>query len=82
MRLIDPKLVNQFLNKCYLDYDPGWPSSGEDRMIGFKYYVERTAGLRLDLMPKQDIYGRHGYEVVQIAVTDERKYTMFTLRWS
>ena len=82
MRLIDTKLVNHLLNKCYMAYDPDWPSSGEDRMIGFKYHVERTAGLRLDLMLKLDRYGRHGYEVVQVAVTDERKYTMFTLKWS
>lgn len=82
MRLIDPKLVNQFLNKCYIEYDPDWPSSGEDRIISFRYYIEQTAGLRLDLCPKQDRYGRHGYEVVQVAVVDEKKYTMFALRWA
>jgi len=82
MRLIDTKLVNHLLNKCYMSYDPDWPSSGEDRIIGFKYHVERTAGLRLDLMPKLDRYGRHGYEVMQVAVIDEKKYTMFILRWT
>jgi len=65
-----------------MSYDPDWPSSGEDRIIGFKYHVERTAGLRLDLMPKLDRYGRHGYEVMQVAVIDEKKYTMFILRWT
>ena len=82
MRLIDTKSVNHLLNKCYLEYDLDWPSSGEDRMLGFRYHIEQTAGLRLDLCPKQDRYGRHGYEVVQVAVVDEKKYTMFALRWS
>lgn len=82
MRLIDTKNITKELNKCYMEYDPVWPNSGEDRMLGFKFHTERTAGLRLDIMPKQDSYGRHGYEVVQVAVVDERKYTMFMLRWS
>jgi hypothetical protein len=83
MRLIDPKTVSKQINKCYLEYDPEWQYNfREDRVLGFKYYFERSSGLRLDFIPKQDRLGRHGYELQQVAVVDEPKYLMWMLRYS
>lgn len=83
MKFVDPKSITHILNKCYLAYDPGWPNViDQDRINGFKYHIERTAGLKLDFVPKLDRIGRRGYEINGIEVVDDPKYTMFLLKWS
>lgn len=82
MKLINPKSITAYINKCYLEYDPEWPVSlPKQKIFGFKYHLERTAGLKLDYTPKVK-YGRYGFEVNQIEVVDDNKYTMFLLRYS
>lgn len=84
MKTIDPKLVSKQLNKCYLEYDPEWRHNfQEERVTGFKYYAERTAGLKLDFIPKIDqLTLKYGYELKQVEIVDEPKFTMWLLRWS
>jgi hypothetical protein len=82
MKLVSPTVIKNHINKCYANYDPDWPSSGDTRINGFKYHVEHTAGVKLDFTPKQDRYGRNVYEVTQVAVIDDPKFTMWLLRWA
>ena len=86
MRLIDSKSVKDSLNKCYLDYDPDWSRgiTDEYKVLAFKHYIERNAGLVLDFKPRINAssYKRFGYELTQIAVIDEPKFTMWLLKWS
>lgn len=46
--VVNPKAVTGRLNKCYLDWNPEYPNHiGATMMNSFKYYIERTAGLRV-----------------------------------
>lgn len=82
MKLIDPKTISIQINKCYLDYDPFYPNDAHNRVPAFKYYLERTGGLKLDFEPKIDPTGRYAYELKQVEVVDEPKFTMWLLRWA
>lgn len=84
MKLINPKDINTAINKCYLEYDPGWGQTfDETRVNSFKYYVERTAGLKLDFIPKVDkLTLKYGYELTQVEVVDEKKFMMFQIQYS
>ena len=83
MNLVNPKAINPQINKCYMEYDPSWPDNAQTRIPAFKYYLERTAGLKLDFTPKVDYNsGKFGYEIHRIEVVDDKKYTFFLLRWS
>jgi hypothetical protein len=83
MNLVNPKAINPQLNKCYMEYDPTWPDDSETRVPAFKYYIERIAGLKLDFTPKVDYNtGRFGYELREVEIIDDRKYTMFLLKYS
>lgn len=82
MKTIKPKLINKELNKCYLAYDPEWPVSlPKQKIFGFKYHLERTAGLKLDYTPKVKD-GRYGFEVNTVEIVDEPRFTMWLLKWS
>ncbi len=84
MKLINPKTISPLINRCYLEYDPTWVSEpNSHRVNSFKYYIERTAGLKLDFEPKIDkLTFKQGYELHSIEVVDDKKYTMFLLRYS
>lgn len=83
MKTLNPKLVKNQLNKCYLEYDPEWRHNfQEERIYSFKDYMECTAGLKLDFIPKRDTFGRYGYELQQVDVVDESKYLMWLMRWA
>jgi hypothetical protein len=82
MKTINPDIINKQVNKCYLDYDPEWPKDMHTRVLGFKYYLERTAGLKLDFEPKINEYGKFGYELKQAEIVNEPAFTMWLLRWS
>ena len=80
---IDPKQVSAELNKCFLEYDPDWAMRyGEPTtMNSFKYYIERTAGMKLDFSPETK-KNQFGYRLDKVEIVDEKKYTMFILRYS
>lgn len=84
MRLIPTKTISPLINRCYLDYDPDWPSSlPKQRVFAFRDHVTCTAGLRLEFIPKiQDVSGKFGYELTQAAVVDEKKYMLFLMKYS
>lgn len=80
---IDPKQVSKELNKCFLEYDPDWAKNyqAENHVRGFKYYVERTAGLKLDFSPETK-GTQFGYRLDKVEIIDDKKYTMFILKYS
>ncbi len=81
MKLIDHNAINAQINRCYLDFDPDYPANGQDRIGSFKWYLERTAGLLLDFTPVTR-GGKFGYQLIQAAVTDEKKYMLFLLKYT
>ena len=81
MNTISPDRVRVQMNKCYMAYDPHWPYSGSSRINGFKYHVEQTAGIKLDFIPTVKS-GKAGYELKQVEIIDDPKFTMWLLRWS
>jgi dissimilatory sulfite reductase (desulfoviridin) alpha/beta subunit len=56
MKLINSKEIKNQINNCYEHYDPYWNQRIGDTTImnGFKYYLEREAGLKLDLKLKHE----------------------------
>lgn len=84
MKLIPTKDISPLINRCYLEYDPDWRHNfQEERVISFKYYIERTAGLKLDFIPKIDqMTYKYGYELTQVEVVDDKKYMMFLMKYS
>lgn len=82
MKTINPKTVHTQLTECYMKYDPDWALNGNDRMGGFKYHLEHTAGIRLGLTPDTDKLGRQGYKIDQVEIVDDSKFTMWLLKWA
>lgn len=80
---IDSNLIKQQVNKCYLEYDPNYPACYGDPtlMNGFKYYLERTAGLRLEFEPEMK-NGRMGFGMKRAEILDDKKFMMFRIKYS
>jgi len=83
MKTIDSEHIKDQINKCYLEWDPDYPDRfGQPTMInGFKYYLERTAGIRLEFEPEMK-NGRMGFGMKRAEIVDDKKYMMFLLRWT
>lgn len=83
MRTIDPKLISKEINKCFLEYDPEWANNyqADNHIRGFKYYVERIAGLKLDFHPETK-HNKFGYRLDKVEIVDDRKYNMFIIKYS
>ena len=83
MKTIDSKIIKHQINKCYSAYDPDWPARyGEPIMMnGFKYWLERTAGIRLEFTPEIK-NGKMGYGMKRVEIVDEPKFTMWMVKWS
>ena len=83
MKTVDSKLIQKQMNKCYMEYDPTYPKGvGEPTMMnGFKYYLERTAGIRLEFETEIK-NGKIGYAMTRVEIVDEPKFTMWLLRWT
>lgn len=83
MKTVDPKLVNKEINKCFLEYDPDWAKNytADNHVKGFKYYVERVAGLKLDFQPETRQH-KFGYRLDKVEIVDDRKYAMFMIKYS
>jgi len=83
MRTIDPKYINKQINKCFLEYDPDWASNykAENHVKGFKYYVEQLAGLKLDFQPETK-NTQFGYRLDKVEIVDDKKYTMFLIKYT
>jgi hypothetical protein len=82
-KIIDYKQIKPQLNKCFEHYDPHWTEEvGTARQRnGFKYYLERTAGVRLDF-ETEIRHGQAGYKINKAEVIDESLFLMWMLRWS
>lgn len=83
MRLISSKEIKKQINDCYEQYDPHWEwhIGNADIIKGFKYYLEREAGLKLDF----EVETRDGimrYKINSIEVVDEEVYMLWLLTWS
>lgn len=83
MITVDSKIIEKQINNCYLEYDPNYPAGyGEPNlMTGFKYYLERIAGIRMEFEPEAK-NGRTGYCMKRIEVVDEKKYLMWVIKYS
>ena len=83
MKVINPQSINAPVSKCFLEYLPDWQSTfgNENTINAFKYHLEYTAGLKLDFHPETR-KGKFGYRLDGAEVVDEKKYTMWLLRWS
>lgn len=82
MNITNTKTITPLINRCYLDYDPGWPTNPSARIDSFKYHIEHTAGLKLDFTPETNKDGRFGYRLDSVEVVDNPKFTMWMLRWA
>lgn len=83
MKTIAVKSITDQINRCYLEYDPRWPENLRTETINsFKYYIEHTAGLKLDYRPAINKYGRFGYEIESVEIVDDKKYIMFLVKYS
>ena len=79
MNTINPKSIKEQINKCYAMYDPEWVyRHGNKLKNGFKYHIEMTAGIRIDIQPN----GGGGYKIDTVEIVDEPVFTMWMLRWS
>lgn len=79
---LNSKTVTEQLNRCYLDWHPGYPNNvGVEYINAFKYYIERTAGLRIYFVEELDKTGRYGFRLDNIEVIDEKKYMLFQIRY-
>ena len=83
MKTIDPKLINEQLNRCFLEYDPQWAHNynADAHINGFKYYIERIAGLKLDFHPETK-RGQFGYRLDGVEIVDEKKFMMFQIQYA
>lgn len=83
MNTVDSKLITKQINNCYIKWDPTYPVRlGEPTMMnGFKYYLERTAGIRLEFEPEIK-NGKMGYGMKRVEIVDEPKFTMWMVKWS
>lgn len=83
MKTIDSGIIKKQINKCYSDYDPNWPNGyGEPLLMnGFKYFLERTAGIRLEFEPEIK-NGKMGYGMKRVEIVDDKKYMMWTIKYS
>jgi hypothetical protein len=83
MTSVKPNQITDQLNRCYLDYDPGWPTGiGNIRSKGFEKYIEETGGIQLGFDPEINKQGQWGYGVKWVKIVDEHKFTLWLLRWS
>ena len=76
MREINYHGILDMLNAAYSVYNP--ESAGEpfqDRVLSFSNVLSEDYGIKLNMLPKLDDQGRHGYSIQQAFVIDERKYT-------
>lgn len=83
MKTIDSSLIKKQINNCYADYDPTYPKGyGEPKLMdGFKYYLERTAGVRLEFEPETKNF-QFGYAMKRVEIVDDKKYTMWLIKYS
>lgn len=83
MKTIDSGIIKQQINKCYIEYDPNYPAGYGEPMLmnGFKYYLERTAGIRLEFEPETTGL-TFGYRMKRVEIVDDKKYLMWTIKYS
>ena len=84
MKTIAADQITNQINRCYMDYDPGYPHrfGHEELMSSFKYYLERTSGIRLEFEVEMKKTGQVGYGMKRVEIVDDKKYTMFLMRYS
>jgi hypothetical protein len=83
MRTINPKEIKNQLNNCFESYEPHWQDDvGSARQRnGFKYYLEYTAGVKLDFETEVR-FNRAGYKINSVEIVDEEAFMLWMLKWS
>lgn len=83
MKTVDSSIIKNQINNCYREYDPKWPEGYADAelMGGFKYFLEHTAGIRLEFEPETK-NGKFGYTMKRVEIVDDKKYTMWLIKYS
>jgi hypothetical protein len=65
-------------NKLYLKFNKSH-AYDLDRVIAFNTWLTDRYGITLRLLPKTDPKGHVGYELTEVYVVNEQKYTWFLL---
>lgn len=83
MKTISPDIITPAINRCFMEYDPRWEENynGKDAVHSFKYYAERTAGLKLDFQPETKD-GKYGYRLDGVEIVDEKKFMLFQIKYA
>lgn len=83
IKTINPNQITDQLNRCYLNYDPRWPT-GKGNILEeeFKKYIEESGGIQLHFDPKINGRGQWGYSVIRVDIIDEHKFTIWMLKWT
>lgn len=83
MKTIEIGLIKKQVNDCFEDYDPLWQDEiGSARQRnGFKYYLERTAGIKL-YFENELIDGHMGYKITSVEIVDEEQFILWMLKWA
>jgi len=83
VRTVDANHLKKQINNCYLEWDTDYPVKfGEPTMMnGFKYYLERTAGIRLEFEPEIK-NGKMGYGMKRVEIVDDKKYMLWTIKYT
>ena len=68
------------LNKAYMNHCPGWPTVDNTRQ--FYTYAREHYGIDVEFKPAINEKNSFCYKVNGITVIDERKYTLFLLKWA
>ena len=78
-KTINSKSVISIVEKCYADYCNSVPVGVGLMINGFRYHLEKTAGLRLHFGDNLYISIRN---ISDIEIVDEPKYAFWLLKWS
>lgn len=81
-KLSHDSTLHEELNKAYAKYNPQVPGEPYgDRVLSFSNYVKERYGLELKLFAKID-NNQLKYELKEVYVVDEKKFTFFLLEWA
>lgn len=67
------------LNKLYVEFNDQRGYFDSDTVIAFSAWLRERYGIEIRIHPKVDPLGKAGYEVKEVWVVDEKKYTWYLL---
>ena len=82
MKTVSTSEIKNPLNNCFEKYDPDWESNinSSNHKIGFKYYLEKNAGIRISF--NLDSTRNSIYRIETIEIVDEALFSFWLLKWS